>query len=201
MRFYRPPAPVRRLFTAAKFRMETGEKRLCLTFDDGPHPVSTPQLLDILDSAKVKALFFCTGRAANKYPHLINDIRARGHIIGNHGYSHLNGWITSLKRYCDDVDKGSLFTSSELFRPPYGRIGFRQYIRLRKKYRIILWDLMAYDFDPDFSAERSLDILKSKIRCGSIIVLHDSQESNCRFYLQEFLQFQLKEGYSFITDI
>lgn len=199
MRFYRPPALARWLFPEAVFRIKTDEKRLCLTFDDGPHPDSTPQLLDILDSAGIKALFFCSGKAAEDFPELMNEIITRGHSVGNHGYLHLNGWITPLKRYCEDTDKASTVTSTVLFRPPYGRIGLRQYTRLKQKYRIIFWDLMVYDFDRSLGAERSLAMLNKRIRNGSIIVLHDTPDSTSRTFLKDFLEGSLAKGFIFNT--
>jgi peptidoglycan/xylan/chitin deacetylase (PgdA/CDA1 family) len=97
MRLFRPCFIAGWLYPEAIFRIRTTEKLLCLTFDDGPDPGSTPQLLDILDKYNIKSLFFCDGRAAEKYPDLIKRMISRGHIIGNHGYSHLDGWRTSLK--------------------------------------------------------------------------------------------------------
>ena len=160
---------------------------MCLTFDDGPDPDSTPQLLDILDKHDIKALFFCDGRAAEKYPDLINRMISKGHIIGNHGYNHLNGWKTSLKKYIADVVNAAPYTSSGLFRPPYGRLRFNQYRELKEKYKIVFWDIMPYDFDRSFGSGNSLRVLKKKLRRGSIIVLHDTTKFNCtrvsrRFY-------------------
>ncbi|MCX6325703.1 MAG: polysaccharide deacetylase family protein [Bacteroidia bacterium] len=201
MRFFRPCFIAGWLYPDAIFRIRTVEKLLCLTFDDGPHPDSTPQLLDILDKHDIKTLFFCDGRAAEKYPGLINQIKTRGHLAGNHGYNHLNGWITSLKRYVADVSNAEPYTSTDLFRPPYGRLRFNQYRKLKKKYKIVFWDIMPYDFDPSFGSENSLRILKNKIRPGSIIVLHDNQRSESREYIEEFILFAKEEGYRFDSSI
>src|SRR5665648_16016 len=88
------------------------------------YPDAIPQLLDILNKYEIKALFFCNGRASEKYPDLIKEMISKGHIIGNHGYNHLNGWITSLNRYVADIMLPASHTSSGLFRPPYGRLRF-----------------------------------------------------------------------------
>ncbi len=197
MRLFRPGFFACCLYPGAIFRIKTTEKLLCLTFDDGPNPDSTPQLLDILDQHQIKAVFFCDGRAAEKYPDLINQISSKGHIIGNHSYNHLNGWKTSTEKYVDDIDKAAALTSGSLFRPPYGRLRFEQYRKLKKKYKIVFWDLMPYDFDDSFGAENSLKILKSKIRPGSVIVLHDNPNSVAIKILEEFLTFAVKEGYRF----
>jgi len=198
MRLFRPCFIAGCLYPEAIFRIKTTEKKLCLTFDDGPHPSSTPYLLEILDKHNIKALFFCDGRAAEKFPDLINQIRSRGHQTGNHGYNHLNGWRTSLKRYVSDVSNAAHYTSSDLFRPPYGRLRLNQYRKLRDNYKIVFWDIMPYDFDVSFGREKSLNMLKNKVRQGSIIVLHDTSQSIANTIVDEFLNFSINSGYSFV---
>ncbi|MCX6333071.1 MAG: polysaccharide deacetylase family protein [Bacteroidia bacterium] len=197
MRLFRPFFPARWLFQEALFRMRSPEKTACLTFDDGPHPASTPELLDVLDTMNVKALFFCSGSQAEKYPELINEIKQKGHLIGNHGYSHLNGWKTSDKLYCEDIDIASQFTSDNLFRPPYGRLSISQYNHLKKIFKIVFWDIMSYDFDQGFGADRSLHLLNRKIRPGTIIVLHDTPDSTCKVFLKDFIERSVSKGYRF----
>ena len=197
MRLFRPCSIAGWLCPDALFRIKTDEKLLYLTFDDGPDPDSTPHLLDILDAHSVKGLFFCDGRAAEKYPDLVNRMISMGHIIGNHGYVHPDGWRTSIKGYVDDVAKAAACTSSVLFRPPYGRIRFAQYSKLKEMYKIVFWDIMPYDFDKSFGSSRSLLILKKKIRPGSIIVLHDTPNSNTLEFIEEFISFARVEGYRF----
>src|SRR4030043_414236 len=130
MRFFRPWLISRWLYSDALFRIKTSEKVFCLTFDDGPDPDSTPGLLDILDKHNVKAVFFCSGRSAEKYPYLIDLIKDKGHLVGNHGYNHLKGWKTCTKKYLEDIKYASCFTSDNLFRPPYGSLAPEQYMRL-----------------------------------------------------------------------
>jgi peptidoglycan/xylan/chitin deacetylase (PgdA/CDA1 family) len=197
MRFFRMPFIAGWLYPDALFRFKTEEKILCLTFDDGPDPESTPELLDILEKYNIRALFFCDGKAAELYPLLVKKIIEKGHLVGNHGYNHLNGWTTSAKEYYDDVVQASKFTSAKIFRPPYGLLRPGQYIRLRKSFRIIFWDLMPFDFDRNMDAGKSLEILNNYIRPGSIIVLHDRQDSTALTFLDEFLEMSLREGYTF----
>ena len=197
MRVYRPWCFFRCLYPDAVFRIKTYEKILYLTFDDGPDPESTPELLDILNNNNVKALFFCNGRAAEKFPELINKIRETGHLVGNHGYSHLNGWRTSQEKYCEDVNRASRLTSGNLFRPPYGRLTINQYKELSKSFTIFFWDIMPYDFDRSFGSERSLNVLNKKLRPGSIIVLHDTSASTCRTFFKDFIDKSISEGYKF----
>jgi peptidoglycan/xylan/chitin deacetylase (PgdA/CDA1 family) len=197
MRLFRPCFIARWLFPDALFRIKTTEKVLYLTFDDGPDPDSTPQLLEILEKQDIRALFFCNGREAEKYPGLISLISSKGHIIGNHGYRHLNGWLTSGEKYMADVKTAAPFTSVSFFRPPYGRLSFFNYCRLREAYKIVFWDLMPYDFDSSFGSDNSLRILKNKIRPGSIIVLHDTPSSCANTITGEFIAHAGSRGYRF----
>ena len=197
MRLFRPGFFARWLYHGAIFRIRTTKKVLYLTFDDGPDPISTPWLLDILDKYCVKALFFCNGRAAEKYSGLMDKIRNRDHLIGNHGYCHLNGWLTESDQYINDVARASGYTSDKIFRPPFGRLSFNQKKRLIKSYKIVFWDIMPYDFDNSFGGKNSLRILKNKIRPGSIIVLHDTASSSANIIIDEFLTFAIASGYRF----
>ena len=197
MRFFRPGLIASLIYPGAIFRIKTTEKLIFLTFDDGPDRISTPGLLGILDKYKIKAIFFCSGARAEEFPDMISLIRAAGHVIGNHGWHHLDGWLTPLKKYINDIESADESTSPELFRPPYGHLGIRQYRKLRQKYKIIFWDIMSYDFDRKFGGKKSIQILRKKIRPGSVIVLHDNQNSSSHEILEEFITHALQAGYRF----
>ena len=197
MRLFRPGFLAGCLYPEALFRIKTTDKVLYLTFDDGPDPVSTPPLLDILARHNIRVLFFCKGNAAEKNPGLMNLLSSGGHLLGNHGYSHLNGWRTDSEKYCEDVKKASTFTSGKIFRPPFGRISVNQKRKLSGSYKIVFWDIMAYDFDAAFRPEKCLNLLKRKIRPGSIIVLHDKVSSCANAIVEEFINFAKREGYRF----
>jgi peptidoglycan/xylan/chitin deacetylase (PgdA/CDA1 family) len=197
MRLYRPLLILKLLFPKAVFRVSTGSRDLFLTFDDGPRPHSTPAILDVLDNNSIKALFFCSGKEAEKHPDLINLIKSKGHIIGNHGYNHLDGFRTGNYEYIEDVKKSARFTSPAIFRPPYGRIRRSQYKVLVKDYQIVFWDLMPYDFDIKMGNKRILHVLKKKIRPGSVIVLHDNDRKSPVCFLEDFIRFAKDKGYNF----
>lgn len=197
MRLFRPCFVAGWLYPEALFRIKTDEKLLCLTFDDGPHPDSTPGLLTILDRYNVKGVFFLDGQAAVKYKDLVELIISKGHGTGNHGFMHSDGWRTPNEVYMADVAKAAGFINSRLFRPPFGRMKIGQYKKLKEKFRIVLWDIMPYDFDRNFGSDRSLHILKTKIRPGSIIVLHDKPDSVANTILTDFLTYAASSGYRF----
>lgn len=200
MRLFRPGFFAGWLYPEAIFRLKTDEKVLCLTFDDGPHPDTTSRLLKILDKFSVKAIFFCSGKAAENYPELVKLIIQGGHVVGNHGYNHLVGWKTGLKEYEEEFKLAEKHTSSVLMRPPFGKIRLSQYNLLKRQYKIVFWDLIPYDFDASFGAENTLKILKKKIRPGSIIVLHDKPAACCLEIIDEFIEYAVSSGYNFSTN-
>jgi len=196
-RLFRPPVFLRWIYPGALFRMRTSRKELCLTFDDGPDPATTPELLAILSGYNVKALFFCKGEAAARYPDLVKKILEEGHMTGNHGYEHISGWRTGTGKYIENAEHASLFIPGNFFRPPYGRLSPFQYLKIRHKYKIVFWDLMLYDFDESFGAARSLETFRKYIRKGSVIVLHDRPGSSAGMILPPLLEFASGEGYLF----
>jgi peptidoglycan/xylan/chitin deacetylase (PgdA/CDA1 family) len=197
MRLFRLPSIAGFLYPGALFRIKTTEKVLYLTFDDGPDPLSTPGLLGILKKHEIKSLFFCTGKWAECYPDLVANIKSDGHLIGNHGYNHMNGWNYPAAEYVSDIDAAARFTSDKLFRPPFGRIKKSQYNELQKRYKIFFWDLMSFDYDDSFGKENSLRILKKKIRAGSVIVFHDRSNTCANEIMEEFIEFAKSKGYRF----
>jgi peptidoglycan/xylan/chitin deacetylase (PgdA/CDA1 family) len=197
IRNFRRPFPAGIIYPDAIYTIRGRGRKLYLTFDDGPDPVSTPRILDILGEHEVRATFFCTGSRVLTSPGLFARIAAEGHAVGNHGFNHLNGLKTPIRTYCADVIRGRDITCSNLFRPPYGRLRVRQYRILERSMQIVFWDLMPYDFDQNLSAAESYSILASRIRPGSVIVLHDRDTSSALQYLDRFLKQALSEGYSF----
>lgn len=199
MRFFRPFPVTGFLYPEAIFRVNTPNKELYLTFDDGPSEGSTTRILKIVEDHKAKVTFFCNGLEAEKNVDLVGLITSKGHIIGNHGYQHLRGWKTNLPAYIENVNRADKFTSSILFRPPYGSLRPSQYNKLAKKYRIVFWDLLSYDFDKKMTSSQILKVLKRNIRPGSIIVFHDNPSSTLFSFLEDFLEYAENEGYVLLS--
>ena len=198
IRYFGRPLPAALIYPDAIYRIRGTGKKLCLTFDDGPDPVSTPRILDILSANNVKATFFCTGSKVLASPGLFARIAAEGHAVGNHGFSHLNGLKTPVRTYCSDILRGRDITCSNLFRPPYGRLRMRQYRILERSMQIVFWDLMPYDFDRSLQPEASYRILTQRMKPGSLIVLHDKESSSAVLYLDQFVKKALGDGYLFV---
>ncbi len=122
-RLYRePPVWIRKLFPGLIWTIPNDNNEIYLTFDDGPDPEVTPWVLDLLAKYDAKATFFCLGRNVERYPEIFKRILCEGHAVGNHSYSHLDGWRTGKKRYVRDIERAAKLIQSFLFRPPYGRI-------------------------------------------------------------------------------
>ena len=155
-----------------------------LTFDDGPHPDVTPLVLDLLYRYGAKATFFCVGENVLRYGEIYEQILAGGHRVGNHTQHHKNGWKTDTESYLNDVAAARQHIDSPLFRPPYGRICKAQATRLQQQgYHIIMWDILAGDFDAAQTAKQCAARILRHSRQGSIIVLHDSLKSAPRCLL------------------
>lgn len=170
-----------------------------LTFDDGPHPDTTRELLRILNDNGIKASFFCVGENVEKHAELYREIIEQGHITGNHTYNHLNGWKVEKNEYINNVDKCNLFVNSTLFRPPYGRITKSQSRELSKKYDIIMWTVLAGDYDNNSSYKDCLKRMKRHTKSGSIIVLHDNIKTieKVRLILPEYIAYCKSKGFTF----
>ena len=176
MYFTRTPAYLKSLFGGLTWDVPETDA-IFLTFDDGPVPGVTDKVLDMLAASEVKATFFCIGDNVQKHPELYRRILDEGHAVGNHTFHHLNGWRSNDETYLEDVEKCADLVSSRLFRPPYGRIGYRQMQLLKQQYRIIMWDVLSGDFDELLTADDCANNVLSGMRGGSIIVWHDSEKA------------------------
>lgn len=174
--FYTAKIPwiIKKIFPSLIYTVDNQEKKVFITFDDGPIAATTTQILDILDTFGAKATFFCLGKNVENHPELFELIKQKGHSVGNHSYSHKNGWKTENTEYFHDIDKATKLIKSKLFRPPYGKIKPSQIKYLKKKYKIVMWDVLSGDFDPHTSKEKCYDNVINNIESGSIVVFHDS---------------------------
>jgi len=197
--FIKTPSILKKIFPNIVWEVKTNKKEIYLTFDDGPHSIITPKVLKILNNYGVKATFFCVGENIKKNPDTFSQIINEGHKAGNHTYNHLNGWKTSNADYFDNIEKADNLINSKLFRPPYGRIALSQIAPLSKKYSIIMWTVLTYDYDKKVTKEKCFNNSISKTKPGSIVVFHDSLKSadNLLYALPLFIKHFLEKGYTF----
>lgn len=196
-----PFAFIQQLSSSLIWRIPSKKKVLYLTFDDGPIPVVTPWVLDLLAEYGAKATFFCVGDNVRKHPEIYQRILTEGHLTGNHTEHHVNGWTTLNREYYFDIAKCARVVKSDLFRPPYGKIRPTQVARLKKDYRIIMWDVLSKDYDIELSGKVCSQRVIQHATPGSIVVFHDSikAEERLRVALPEVLEHFRNEGFSFET--
>ena len=174
--YFNPSKILRTLFPGLIWDIPNNQNKVFLTFDDGSDPEVTPWVLDVLNQYKAKATFFCLGKNIERHPDIFQRIKDEGHAVGNHSYSHLNGWRTKNKGCFEDIERADKLIQSNLFRPPYGRITPSQIRVLKEKYRIIMWDVMSGDYSEKINGEESAGNVLKWSRPGSIIVFHDIQQ-------------------------
>jgi peptidoglycan/xylan/chitin deacetylase (PgdA/CDA1 family) len=213
------PKAARRLFPAALWKVKTREKILYLTFDDGPIAEVTPLVLDELQRYGAKATFFCIGKNIEANTEIFHRISEEGHMVGNHTYDHLNGWQSANQPYFESVEKCAaalagaakpsvsgdyrdmMVEEKNYFRPPYGKLNLSQYNHLKKSFTVVMWDVLAFDFDLKVTKEQVLDNVVKNAVPGSIIVFHDSLKAKDKmlFALPKVLEHYTNLGYTFET--
>jgi len=181
------------------FNRSRGEKKVYLTFDDGPVPEATPFVLATLAQYGIRATFFCVGENIHRHPALFDRLKEAGHPVGNHTFSHLNGWKTGDAEYLEDVSLCQDLVGGKLFRPPYGRAKKSQLRTLRKTHEIVFWDVLSGDFDTSISPEKCRENVIRNTKNGSIIVFHDSLKAlpRVRYALPRSIEHLLAKGYAF----
>jgi len=197
MRPYRFPELLRFLYPGAVFRMPPGDKKIYLSFDDGPTPGLTEKIIAILSRENVPACFFVNGINLEANPSLDKLMRSNNFGVANHGFEHWGGFSMSNEDYIANVNRGAEVSRSLVFRPAYGAIGFRQFRKLKKTYKIVFWDLMPFDFDRRLSPDKVLRIVEKKVRSGSILVLHDNNKSMCPDILAGIISLCREKGFKF----
>ncbi len=191
---------------------KTTQKVVALTFDDGPYPPYTEQVLDVLKEYHVPATFFVVGQNVEKYPELVKRIADEGHQIGNHTYHHIDLLKANRKDIAEEIDstnKAILAASgirTHLIRPPHG---FRDPVVMEmmaeRNMKVVEWSVMSRDWtNPGVDAivERTV----KKVKNGSIILLHDgdgitSRDSRIQSVeaARRIIEILSEQGYTFVT--
>ncbi len=194
-----PSKWLRWIYPKALWRINPEEHAVYLTFDDGPIPESTPFILDTLKEFGAKATFFMVGENVERHPELYKRILDEGHQVGNHTHNHMGSLRHYIVTYYNNVEKANELIHSHLFRPPHGWMWLGAYNMLRRKYKIVMWDLVTRDYSHLLNA---FDVLRNVVlysRNGSIITFHDSLKSieKLRYALPASLRYLKEQGYEF----
>jgi len=207
--FYLVKSPwlLKKIYPFCVWDLPVNGQVIYLTFDDGPHQDATQFVLDTLHGYNAKATFFCIGKNVQEQPNLYKKILNEGHRIGNHTFSHSNGWKVSDQDYVNDILKAKKYIDSNLFRPPYGRITNFQAALLQRKqtekkeelFRIIMWNVLSADFDIRLNGDKCAEHVIRNTKSGSIVVFHDSEKSLPRMKtaLPKILDHFSKKGFRF----
>ncbi len=196
------PKFIRALFPSLVWKKENSQNNIWLTFDDGPSAEATPFILKTLKGEGVRATFFLVGQQIERHPELFNQIIEDGHIVANHSYSHKKGWTSANSTYLNDIEKcQNLMPENKLFRPPYGKISPFQIRRLKKKYQIILWDVLSWDFALKNNHKKVKENVLTNTVSGSIVVFHNNQKSfqNLTLILKDTINELKQKGFLFST--
>lgn len=196
----RPPLIYRALFPEAIWRHKhRGRKTVYLTFDDGPVPEETPWVLDLLDKEGIKATFFMVGDNVRRHPELLEEVKRRGHSVGNHTMHHLQGLKERNHKYFRDIKEADELIDSILFRPPHGIVWPGQARLIKRHYNIIMYDIVTRDYSRRVNGERVFNNVRKFARNGSIIVFHDSLKAhkNMRYALPKAIKWLKDNGFEF----
>ena len=160
-----------------------GPREVALTFDDGPSVPYTGQVLDILAKNHIHATFFLCGANAERYPDLVRRIKAEGHEIGNHTYSHPWLYMMDRQKIADEIDHTQIVLQKisglrpRLFRPPFGVRWFSLWPLLRERgLTMVMWSMRGYD--GRLGASGIADTTLRQLQPGGIILLHDGFETH-----------------------
>lgn len=183
------------------------EKRIALTFDDGPHPRYTPRILELLEKHGIKATFFMIGCNAKLYPEVVKAVDSGGHEIGNHTFSHPHMKRITAEALKEEIKKTEAVFEAlgvakpHLFRPPEG---FRsaQQIKATEElgYRMVVWSLDTHDWQGKTKGELTSFVL-SNVQGGDVLLFHDyvSGKNTTITALEELIPKLLEDGYQFVT--
>ena len=202
MYLVKTPRLLKMLYPGLLWDTDTASRCIYLTFDDGPIPIVTPFVLNILKQHNAKATFFCIGDNIRKHPEVFEQVKLDGHAIGNHTFNHLKGWKTENKTYLDNFLQADKLLDTKLFRPPYGRIKRSQVKLLQNAkpgLKTVMWNILSADFDINLTPEKCLNNVLKNTTNGDIVLFHDSLKAFPRleYALPKAMEAWSKEGYEF----
>ncbi len=205
---HKTPLFAQKLFPSFCWRRETSKKEIFLTFDDGPIPDLTPNILALLAAHNVKASFFCVGENIKKHPDVFESIIKARHTVGNHTYNHLKSWQSKGQNYLDNIRDCQLLIDNvhehgkKYFRPPYGQIRPLLFKKIQEQgFQIIMWDVLSKDYKQNLNQEVALQSCIAATMPGSIIVFHDNlkAQNNVLTLLPMYINHFKSLGFKFMS--
>ena len=194
------------MFVKAIHRGNAVGKQIALTFDDGPHPVYTPEVLKLLGRYGAKATFFCIGKNVEQHPGIVGQAHRAGHAIGNHSYTHAatidfqlqQGWLNELHQ-TDGAIERTIGHRPAFFRPPYGVTTPHLAGAVRASgHRVIGWSVRPYDTVESRTPEHIVRTILQQVKPGTIILLHDTH-GRIIPVLEQLLPELRQRGYALVT--
>jgi len=185
--------------------VKSDEKKIAITFDDGPDEEITPKVLDALEKFGIKAAFFCVGKKISAHPELLKKMNELGHIVGNHTYSHSN-WFDfySAKRMTRELEQTDKVIHDlvgekvRFFRPPFGVTNPALAKAVKKiNYITIGWDVRSLDTGKGKKADKIIARIIRQLKPGSIILLHD-KNPEIGLILEELVKYANDNGYEIV---
>ncbi|OPG16734.1 hypothetical protein B2M26_05065 [Ferroacidibacillus organovorans] len=188
------------------------KRDVTLTFDDGPDPEYTPQMLDLLDAHRVRAVFFLIGEKATRYPELVREILRRGHLVGSHTAHHRNAWFLTPWQTFREVRMAAAMIERVThepvvwFRPPWGRFNLFLPLALRSSGQTpVLWSIAGRDWLKGLQISAIAERIAKRFHNGAVILLHDSggapgAPANTLRALEQILPVYREMGFQFTAD-
>lgn len=207
------PGLLSRVFGYRVFKKGVAKNELALTFDDGPDPIYTEQLLDLLKKFNAKATFFVVGVHAKQYPELLVRMKEEGHTIGVHNYEHKTNWFMrpkTVKKHIEltnDIIEKVTGERSIYYRPPWGIMNLFDY-RNVSKLHIVLWSSLFGDWSEKLTADKLKKRMLKKVEPGEVLLLHDCGRTlgadvdaprNMLIALESFLTVATEKGLKMVT--
>lgn len=197
------------LFGELVQRVDTDEKVIALTFDDGPSKRYTAEIVALLEQQQVKATFFITGKEAEQNPDEVRQLYQAGHQLGNHSFSHPRMLFMSPASIAEELERTDAairaagYQGDIFFRPPYGKkLVMLPWYLAQQQRTTIMWDLEP-ETDPKFASDAQVmaDYVINNARPGSIVLLHVMYQSRqaSREALPLIIQGLKQKGYHFVT--
>lgn len=188
------------IFPKALFNLPLYNKKIIyLTFDDGPTAEITPWVFDVLEKNQIKATFFLLGKEIENNPELLPLYNIKGHQVGNHGFEHFDGWKTNKIEYIRNINENKKYISSNLFRPPYGRITPAIYRAIQNECKLIFWNKMIGDYKKRYITNTEINQFLENLKNGDILVLHDNIKAfhNLKNILPQIIEYGKKNHFEF----